>query len=84
MEQDRMEDRVTIREMKMANLQGSQDIVLRFIFNTPANTAAGEALSTPSLVLTPQQARHLLLLLGKGLGLPGADIPDGSSGKQPH
>jgi hypothetical protein len=79
-----MEDRAEIREMKMATLQGSSDIVLRFIFKTPVKTGAVEAAATPSLVLTPQQARHLLLLLGQGLGRPGSDIPDGPSGKQPH
>lgn len=84
MEQDRMEDRVEISEMQMATLHGSSGILLRFIFKTPMKTEAGGVQATPSLALTRQQARELLLLLGKGLGFPGSDIPDGSSGKQPH
>lgn len=75
---DLMHDRVDIAEMRLGKMSDSGDLLLRFIFvPPPAPTAAQLPSATPALRLTPPQARHLLLLLGQGLGLPGSDIPSG-------
>lgn len=75
--QDKMLDRVDIEEMRLATLAGTDDLVLRFIFKPQAAPVEAQMpAATPALKLTRQQARHLLLLLGQGLGVPGSDIAE--------
>lgn len=82
---DPMLDRVTVTELQVGRIQGSDELLLRIMFRGPpaAPGAAATDQATPSLQLTRQQAKDLLLLLGHGLGLPNTGIPDAPS-STPH
>ena len=82
---DPMLDRMTVTELLVARLQGSEDLALRFMFREPSAEPeeAAPVQATPSLQLTRQQAKDLILLLAHGLGLPNTGIPDAPS-STPH